>query len=351
MDVSLTICSVSFKSAHYLTLNWELTRQLNTGADFWKWMVIENTPEGAIGKLSLDDSKFVIMPGMDVPKNITGRASYHHAAALNKVISYVKTRFLLILDPDFFIVRKNWINEVTGHMIKNDLGFFGAPWHPRWYRKYRYFPCVHCMFIDLNRISLTDIDFMPDLFKSFVSKLWARNEQLLDQKQRVRACWTVMKHPKRALSEDIKQRQLIGTSRDTGYSLFQKYAKHSQVKYESIKAVFRPEIDRFKPSGVSSLQRSRLVELILPDRLSYIPKRKDYFARTGFLELGYADLSSLEWEEFIWRDQPFGFHIRGFLQLVHDVERNDAMLFQVLERLTDLKFQGQSPSRQAQRAT
>ena len=42
------------------------------------------------------------------------------------------------------------------------LAVFGAPWHPRWVYKNRYFPCVHCMFVDLDRVSIDALDFEPD---------------------------------------------------------------------------------------------------------------------------------------------------------------------------------------------
>ena len=47
-------------------------------------------------------------------------------------------------------------------MARRQLGVFGAPWHPRWIYKHRYFPCVHCMFVDRERVPLDWLDFRPD---------------------------------------------------------------------------------------------------------------------------------------------------------------------------------------------
>ena len=64
-----------------------------------------------------------------------------------------------------------------------------------------------------------------------------------------------------------------------------------------------------------TLHRSRIARLldrILPDRLSLVPKRRGYFSELGFADLGFADIAVRGCEEFLWRGQPFAFHIRGF---------------------------------------
>lgn len=342
LKYDLTICSVSFRSSFYLDLNWRLTNELNGGKLAGKWIVIENTSvDETNGRLNFKDARFEVLAGVVSPQMNKYRASYHHGAALNKVIASVKTRFVLILDPDFFIVKRDWINEVIGHMVDNDIDFLGAPWHPRWYRKYRYFPCLHCLFMDLDKLPVSDINFLPDLLNNphpFASKLWTVHAQLWVEGKRRQALGKVLENPWRFLVEDLRQRRLIGSSRDTGYYLYQKYGPGDQLKSESFKPVFRRKTDYLVPPGVSCLQKSMLVELLLPDRLAYIPKRKNYFTETGFRELGYADVRSLGWEEFIWRDRPFGFHIRSSLQQAHRAERKDAAVIPILESLTGLKM-------------
>jgi len=342
-NCDLTICSVSLHDARYLALNWELTRQLNGGAPC-KWLVAENTQEGEESRLGLEDRRFDVIAGVDAPQMNKYRGSYHHGGALNKIVARVKTRFALVLDPDFFIVRKTWIKDVIDHMVRNDLAFFGAPWHLRWYRKYRYFPCVHCVFIDSEKIDLNAVDWMPDLLRNpnlFVSNLWVAHERLTNEGRRLRAGWVVLRRPWRAVVEDLEQRRLIGgSSRDTGYQLFQRFGRQRGIKHEEVTPVFRPNRQSLMPPGVSHLQRCKLVELWLPDHWSYIPKRAQSFTRMGFRELGCPDVSSCGWEEFMWRKEPFGFHIRGFLQRPNRTESQDAEVARVLEALTGLTLQG-----------
>ena len=67
-----------------------------------------------------------------------------------------------MLDPDFYIVRENWIQDVVGYIDSRGLSFMGVPWHPKYAGKYRYFPAVHCFFADTESVSLDELDFRPD---------------------------------------------------------------------------------------------------------------------------------------------------------------------------------------------
>ena len=53
------------------------------------------------------------------------------------------------------------------------------------------------------------------------------------------------------------------------------------------------------------------IERLLPDRWCLVPKRPGYFSESGFSEQGLADLDRRGWEEFLWRGEPFGFHVRS----------------------------------------
>ena len=93
------------------------------------------------------------------------RASYQHASALNQYMHSINIddEFILVLDPDFFITRSNWIDELITHASTNKLSFFGSVWAPKWFKKYRHFPTVHCMLIDTRRVNISELDFLPNL--------------------------------------------------------------------------------------------------------------------------------------------------------------------------------------------
>src|SRR5574343_258005 len=143
----LTICTVSYGHRALIELNIELVRKMNPDS-IVKWIIVENSSEEISNKFTEGEyDNYKVIKG--IPNNFTGiaPASYHHASGLNAAIKEVKTRYVLVLDPDFYITRKNWIVDVLGYMDFRDLDFFGAPYNPKRYMKYRYFPCIHCMFI------------------------------------------------------------------------------------------------------------------------------------------------------------------------------------------------------------
>jgi hypothetical protein len=154
----LTICSVSFNSGLHLAANYELTREINGDV---RWVVAQNGP--------LEDlPRFDVISGTEPPKSIAAGnqnikiASYHHALGLNATLPHIKTRFALFLDPDFFVVPP--LARVLDHMSSRGLAFFGAPYaiDPRKPRR-QDFPCAFCMFVDTERVDISQFDFMPDV--------------------------------------------------------------------------------------------------------------------------------------------------------------------------------------------
>jgi hypothetical protein len=317
----LTICSVSYKSRLILQVNYKLVHRLNNPALLDKWVVIDNTPQGKEEPFESQYTSFQVLPGPPFPKEQKGHASYHHAAGLNEALKAVRTRFVLIQDPDFFITRMRWIEEIVGHMKERCLAFFGAPWHPRWYRKWRYFPCAHCLFIDLERVERERLDFTPDIAHQswpHLSLFIAEHEWMCARGQRFEAWRRILRHPRITLAEDGRDRTIIGSSRDTGISIYEAYCHAPGIRYEVFQPVYRPDEDRLVPlpgvrlDGKSALRS--LLERIRPDWLSFVPKRRGYFTKTGFAGFGLPDLRARGWEEFVWKKRPLGFHVRSSLQ-------------------------------------
>jgi hypothetical protein len=280
MTAELTICSVSYESRDWLRLNRRLLELVNPGAAV-RWVVAENSAPGSAERLRQDDAGFEVVAGAPAEEHAHGGASYHHGAGLARALQEVKTRFLLVLDPDFLIVRRSWIRDVLEHMRQEHLALLGAPWHPSRPRKYRYFPCAHCTFVDLERIPLATLDFRPD-----------HESEPDDASRDARSSWA------RLDPLDVGQRRRIGQSRDTGWRIFARYAGDPDTRVECLQPVFRP----------GGLRRA--LEWPLPDRHSLVPKRPGYFRESGFASAGLPDLEALGWEEFFWRCAPFGVHVR-----------------------------------------
>ncbi len=265
--------------------------------------------------------------------------SYHHAYNLEYALTKVKTRFAIVLDPDLYVVRPNWLPEILTRMETEQLAVFGVPWNPRYFQKYRYFPATHFMVIDFRKIPKRDVNLIPDLLghiPSFDPTFW-RTFSAMKWGDRLRH---LMGNLPTAIREDIAQRHLIGKSRDSGYRFFEACQARLETRIETAAPVFAMT-DAFIPPTVSTLQQNRLTAQFVRDERSYLPLKEDYLTGIGFKERGYPDFRGLGWEEFIWKDEPFAFHIRGEVHRarVRGVDRG-----LLLENLnTILNLQGIAP--------
>ncbi len=322
---SLTIGSVAYRSRAYLELNVELTRKLNPSLDLARWLVVDNTPIGEDGRMPKTDARFEMLPGVKKPPLVKGHASLQHGKALNRVVTSSKSRFLLLMDPDFFVVRKDWVSAVVEHMKKHRLAFFGVPWHPRWYRKWRYFPCTHCLFVDTSRIDKDELDFLPDIShqpKPYHSMFLYELEWMWSRGEKLKALLTAARHPRITLAEDRIRRLVIGSSRDTGIEIFERFARRPGLRHETFTPVYRPREDRLvPPPDVRIDTRSpfrEALERLRPDWMSFVPKRWGAYSKKGFSDHGLPDVRSRGWEEFLWEGKPFGFHVRKSFQRQQD---------------------------------
>ncbi len=247
-------------------------------------------------------------------------ASYLHAAGLNIALRKSKTRYSIVIDPDFYVVEKNWIENILRRMEESNLSVFGAPWNPRWYQKYRAFPCSHLMVIDHEKIPFTENLLSPELVRygpKYVSSLIKELSNALSPKTSKQVKFNALKRgivqSWRLPVEDWRQRVTIGASRDTGYKLFERSHNGEDFKFGLATPVFDPEIEGFHPKVVFPVQRSPLVEYFYPPERRYAPPKGTY-SKSGFLEHGYPNFRSLSWEEFLLDEKPFAFHVRGELQ-------------------------------------
>ena len=172
-ETAVTVCTVSFHNAPHLRLNWALADALNREEAQIDWVVAENTPPYSDDRLDPGDQRFKVIEGVGPEHS----PNFQHTLALHKCFDFVTTRFLLVLDPDFYIVRPNWVRTVTEHMQRHALTFLGVPWHPRFSDKFRYFPAVHCFFVDLDRIDIKELDFRP--MRSDFSRDTKRGSELM----------------------------------------------------------------------------------------------------------------------------------------------------------------------------
>jgi len=329
---ALTIITVSYNSGFCLGQSWQLTRSLNEARDF-HWLVVENTPSDSTKGLQLEDARFEVLPGILPPD----WASYNHAAGLNRALAHVTTRFVLFLDPDFFLVRPHWIRDVLNHMQAQQQSFFGAPWYPTYAKYYRYFPGPACIFVDLERVRKSELDWTPEAKGlEAVSGLgtkellrWALGgrpptqselhpEANVEMARYVLLCRasSVLPRPEKRKPKvgwSRKTRYLplpAGWSRDTGYRVYRAFYRNPAHMSECA----QPSWDNpfYAPdSALFGRMKKFLRRTLTPENFSLYPKQKNYTTQRRFAAMGLPDVRARGWEEYFWRDAPFGFHLRG----------------------------------------
>lgn len=313
-DASLTICTVYHSENHkrLVRLNTEVTASLNP--DFpVRWVIADNTAKGSPGGFDRPDVRVVRgLVQSELPSGIFPHivGSFHHSYALNKIVATVNTRFLLVLDCDFYVTRHHWLAEALSHMKAHNLAFFGSTWHPKHYREYRYFPSVHCLFIDLQKIDKADLDFRPQ------AGICAEGKPDKLPVRKSPPDWKWLRILKRlAIAVTFRDRKIIGSSRDTGYALFQRFYRHPTLAYECIQAALVPHL-HFSPMARMLYRPNSVVEKFLPDRLCFIPKDKSYYITVRFRDRGLFDVAGQGWEEYWWKQEPFAIHLRATLSKV-----------------------------------
>ena len=296
----LTICSVyhSLNSKTLLDMNWELTARLNPDAS-WVWLACDNSPEA--DRIRVDPARFSEVRGIDHP--VLERifvppiaSTYHHTLGLNALLPAVKTRWALFLDPDFFIVRPGWIDEVITHMEERGLAAIGATWHPRYFGKIRYTPAQYCLFVDNVKLPVRGLDFTPEYLSHdmFIGK---NPNGTFPKKGAPLPARTLLQK----IVRNILNRRDIGVSRDAGYRISRGLLA-GRLSYECIPSVFK----RPAPGPLTGI-----IDTVVPDRWSYFPKKKGYYVTTGFREAGTFDFYEMGMEEHMWKGAPFATHIRN----------------------------------------
>jgi hypothetical protein len=275
----ITILSVLYRNRPFFDLNYKLTRALNTGTEY-RWLVADNESGGEdVG----GEAGITLIGGVERTAT-RDSGSLHHARALQECLARVDTRFALAMDPDFFVLQRNWLERIVAHVTKNDIAFFGAGWHPRWTYQYRYFPCVHFMLIDLDKAPAGEIDFLPSIDGDMA--------------------WHLVNSDRVPIPGWLRPTLKIGRIRDTGWQVYRKYRDHPSIRHETLTPSFRP------PATARVRLETRLGAL-LPDRLRLVPGRAEAFTEKSFLEEIRPAAWALGWEEFFWRDEPFAVHLRS----------------------------------------
>jgi hypothetical protein len=298
----LTICTVSFHHAPHLRLNYDLVRRLNPNAKI-RWVIGENSPLDSDRRLAPDEFADTTVLATESLGEEGMISAQYHIAAMKACLAEADTRFVLLLDPDFYVLRPNWVADVISYMQQNKLAMFGAPWHPRHPRHYPNFPCVHFTMVD-NECFSNDRPYTPDL--------------LMDEERAslLKAEYTAPGVPatgvERAFRHWLRQRfpdrwRDAWAIADTGSVMFARYWQGEPILNECLLPVFYP--GDYRKTKLVRGWKNRIFETIMPADIRHWGRDPKTYTRTGGF-LPRTEETKM-WEEFLWQGEIFGFHMRG----------------------------------------
>lgn len=273
----VTIISVAFDNAPFLARNAAFVEHFNHGA-LPRWLVVDNSAETA--------SRPQVPEWMEVVPGVAAadgrdRGSLHHALGLEEGLKRVRTRHVLLMDADFYVIRDRWLAALSEHVRARGLALFGSAWHPSWSYQYRYFPSVHFMWIDGQRVPFESVDLKPRI----AGDRW----------------WRIINDDR--LPVPFRETLKATRIRDTGWALYRRFADDRGVARECLVPHYVPD------RGRRYRLESNLCAL-LPESLCLYPKDESFYTAETFLKETLPQGHDAGWEEFFWRGQPFGFHLR-----------------------------------------
>jgi len=143
--MKIAYLTVVYNNYEILNKNLNLVNLLNKNTDI-SYYIVDNSDFNKKSKINFN-KKFYYCVNRKYPKNNFKKNSFHHAFALDyglrKILkSKIKYDFLIVLDPDYFCLEKNWILNLCSYMNRDSINILGSPWSKKWNNKYRNFPCI-----------------------------------------------------------------------------------------------------------------------------------------------------------------------------------------------------------------
>jgi hypothetical protein len=311
--------------APYLRLSHGL---LAGGLQGRRWILVDNSPDRALRAVA-QDCGFHWIEGAAAPEPDAGApfhaiGSFHHALGLSRGVDAASARYLLILDPDFFLLGEGVVSTLLARMRDEGLVALGVPWTPELHYKWRGAPCMHCLLIDLEQIPKDALQFEPSSGPSMNKTVdrYARFARLF--------------RPLRPLLSPVHQvttgRIGIGHSCDTGWQLARWLLQHHADRIGLLPAAVEDR-RRFRHPWHLRYGWGWNLERHLPERWSYLPPADHYRLIEG---ADIADLVRFGLDAFCLDDRIFAVHVRRSRALFTDAAAEAAYVDRLSELLNRL---------------
>jgi len=299
VETEITILTVVYdrQTTSQLNLNGKLVSLANSGTNY-KWIVgVNKKPAHTLETSNKYFDKIVECYDTDHVyfRRRWGRSSLQHGMAINKLLRYVNTRYVLVLDPDFYVFEDDWISKIYDHVRSKELIFFGSTWDPRNYKKYRYFPSVQFFLIDLLKVDSKGLDFRPDVDVEVYKARKINNDNFFIK------VWL------KGLMLQLMKRKTIGISRDTGYRIYREYSNNKLYPQETLRPVHAPySSNEFWSKTIFTLRQ--IYEKLFPEERRFVVNM-DTVSTETWADFGGSETYKAGFQEFFWQNRFFALHM------------------------------------------
>lgn len=285
-----------------LKLNLDLIHSLNRdeiqNIDF---LLVDNSkcmPKDCMEFISSFGSNIKIIEGYDFDPNQPAPGSSHHGKALNLAVSNSeKYEYLIVTEPDFYVLQSNWIRNFIQIMDDKNYPIFGAAAHPKNNQKIKDFPGPRFFISNLHLFPIHKLD-------------WTWGSDKIAETNSARSLSIINKvadYFPNGLRKIIHRRFNQQISVDTGIKIYEAFFKDYFFNYKKIELLKCLVKTKEISSGHISYSINKFLDIMLP-------KKYNLFHKTSykiFNEINFSD-SFMSYERYVLNNNILvAFHRRG----------------------------------------
>ena len=256
------------------------------------WVIITNMIDkdaAAVGRelSALEDGlsniRFVIRQGQaNTIRGTENTGSLNHSVGLHHGLTWIADNhenydYVVILDPDFYIVEDDWLHKTRDRLIADDLDIYGSEADPAALSHHWGLPTPHFMFMRHDRRLLLSLDFTPDFIRAIRDKEIFSALQLLGSYDPPDAGFLrkVVSMPFKLINLWRSAHKRMGTNGDTGCRI----ALDKSLKVKTLQMVV-------PPLRLPRIFRSPIVKMTMRPKLRNLVRYiEDGYRIRGRLEL------------------------------------------------------------------
>ncbi|MDA9023541.1 hypothetical protein N9E88_03925 [Gammaproteobacteria bacterium] len=138
------------------SLNYSLLQSID-------FLLVDNSKciqEGDYNFIQSLDLNIEMIDGYDYDPHHSHPGSNHHGSALNLAVSGAGDYdYLIVTEPDFFLLEEDWIRKYLGIMLEDDFYIYGAAAHPANGNKVKDFPGPRFFIANLKFFPIHELDW------------------------------------------------------------------------------------------------------------------------------------------------------------------------------------------------